>query len=170
MREQTQKIALCGMTAALGVVVMVLGAALGLGTYVSPMLAGLCLIPIGDRWGGKYQALLWIAVGTLCLMLVTDAEENLMFIGLFGWYPILRPRLQRLPRTPRLIVKLVIFNAVIVALEALVVLVLAPESMEVWLIAALLALGNVTFLLYDRLIPIFSAMAGRYLGRFLPKN
>ena len=126
----------------------------------------MCLLPVGERWGAKYQVLLWIAVGALCLMLVTDAEENLMFIGLFGWYPILRPRLQRLPRMPRLIVKLVIFNAVILALE---VLVLVPESMEVWLVAVLLALGNVTFLLYDRLIPIFSAMAGKYLKRFLPK-
>ena len=58
MREQALKIAAGAMTAVLGVVLMVLGTAVGLGIYLSPMLAGLCLLPAGRTWGVKYHLLI----------------------------------------------------------------------------------------------------------------
>ena len=168
MREQTRKIAVCGMMAALGVAVMLLGSMLGLGLYLSPMLAGLCLRIVGREWGGKYHLLVWAAVSLLCLMLISDAEQNLMFIGWFGWYPALRPRLQTLRPALRLPVKLLLFNGAVIALEALVTLVLVPEQMGLALAAALLVLGNVTFVLYDTAIPYLEAIAAGYLRRIFP--
>jgi len=49
--------------------------------------------------------------------------------------------------------KLLFFNGVTVLVEALVMLVLAPQTMVWYLAAALLAVGNVVFVLYDRLLP-----------------
>ena len=49
--------------------------------------------------------------------------------------------------------KLLFFNAAAVALEALVLLVIVPEALEPGMLLLLLALGNLTFLLYDLLIP-----------------
>lgn len=169
MKQQSQKLALCGMTAALGTVLMVLGAALGIGMYLAPMLAGLCLLPAGRTWGVKYQLLLWVAVSLLSLMLVADPEQNLMFIGLFGWYPALRPKLQHFPRILRCCVKLMLFNAVILMLEALIMLVLVPEAMETGAMLLLLLLGNITFLLYDLAIPRTESILRRYLKKFFPK-
>lgn len=169
MNDMPRKIAVGGMLAALGVVLMVLGSFLGLGMYLSPMLAGLCLLPAGRRWGRRWQLLLWAAVSLLCLMLVPDIEENLMFIGLLGWYPALRIRLQALPGVPRLLVKLVLFNGIILALEALITTYLVPEVFSPVLALSLLILGNVTFLLYDFAIPIFEAVLERYLQRILPR-
>lgn len=161
MRQQALKAAACGVTTALCVVLMLLGTILGLGMYLSPILAGFCLIPIGKKWGAKHQLLVWIAVSLLCLMLVPDAEQNLMFIGLFGWYPALRPKLQRLPPALRILAKVLLFNIIVIALEALITLVLVPEHLGPVFAAALLALGNLVFILYDAAIPRFENMADK---------
>jgi len=40
-----------------------------------------------------------------------------MFVGLFGWYPIVRPCLRKLPRALGWVCKLAIFNAAVIAVE-----------------------------------------------------
>lgn len=166
MKKQAKRMAICGMMTALGVVLMLLGAVLGLGVYVAPMFVGWCLVPIGKEWGKKYQILLWIAISILSFTLVPNAEENLMFAFLFGWYPVLRPRLQKLPRLSRVIAKLLLFNVIVVILEALLVMVLVPESMEVWLALLLLLIGNVTFFFYDFAVPLFEVVSTAYFKKF----
>ena len=150
---QTKRLTICAMMAAVSVVLMLLGAVLQLGTYAAPLLTGMVLIPIGNRYGRKYQVMLWLVISVLCFMLLPAAEQNMMFAGLFGWYPIAYPTLQKLPRLLRLLVKLLLFNGVVIAMEALLLWVIAPEAMELTMMLLLLALGNVTFLLYDYLIP-----------------
>ena len=151
--EQTKRLTICAMMAAVSVVLMLLGAVLQLGTYAAPLLTGMVLIPIGNRYGRKYQVMLWLVISVLCFMLIPAAEQNMMFAGLFGWYPIAYPTLQKLPRLLRLLVKLLLFNGVVIAMEALLIWVIAPEAMELGMVLLLLALVNVTFLLYDYLIP-----------------
>ena len=140
--KYTRAVALCGVIAALSIVLMAVGGLLGIGLYAAPMLAGLCLLPAGRFLGVKYHVMLWLVVSALSFLLVPDVEQNLMFLCLFGCYPILRP-----------LCKLLFFNAAAVALEALVLLVIVPEALEPGMLLLLLALGNLTFLLYDLLIP-----------------
>ena len=163
--RQSRLAATCGMTAALSVVIMLVGGVLGLGMYVSPMIAGVCLLPIGRQFGRKYHALMWLAVSLLCFILVPNAEENLMYFALFGVYPLLRPMLQRMAPLRRWVCKLLYFNTVVVAVEALVILVLVPEVMPGWMTALLLILGNITFILYDFVIPRAEIILRHYLGR-----
>ena len=165
--KHTRAVALCGVTAALAVVLMAVGGLLGVGLYAAPMLAGLCLLPAGRHLGLKYHLLLWFAVSALSFFLVPDVEQDLMFLCLFGCYPILRPALERLPRVPRLLCKLLFFNAVAIALEALVLLVLVPEALEPPMLLLLLALGNLTFVLYDLLIPRAQRLLDARLAAFL---
>lgn len=153
------------MTAAVGIVILILGAVLGLGIYVCPVIVGLSLIPIGQKYGISHQLMLWVIISILALLLVPDPEENLMFAGFFGWYPALYPRLQKLPRLPRLLAKLVIFNAAILTIESLVILVLIPQAMEPVMAVILMLLANVVFLLYDKLIPRFDSLLKRVFGR-----
>ena len=165
--NQTRKLALCGMMAALSVVVMALGAALGIGMYAAPMLAGLLLLPLKMLLGRREQLLMWLSVSILCLILIGDMEQNLMYLCLFGLYPILYPSFQKLGRGLRLLAKLLFFNLVTVAAEALVLLVLVPEPLSAGMVITLLVLGNITFLLYDRLLPLFAVILHRYLHRIL---
>lgn len=153
MRNQTKRMASCAMMTALCVVLMWLGAILELGMYAAPLFAGLSLIPMGQKYGQKYQIMVWIASSLLSLMLVPNIEQNLLYIGLFGWYPVLRPKLQNLPVFLRILAKLLIFNAVVIAIEALVVFLLVPEAMTMWMTVLLMVLANITFLAYDYLIP-----------------
>ena len=165
--KQTRAVALCGVTAALAVVGMVIGGVLGVGTYISPLIAGICLLPAGSLLGRKYHVTLWLAVSALSFLLVPDIEQSLMFLCLFGCYPILRPLFERLPRIPRLICKLLFFNIIAIALEALVMMLLVPETMQTPLLLLLLALGNVVFVLYDVLIPRIAYLLNKRLSAFL---
>ena len=165
MRQSAKRMAFCAVMAALCVVLMLLGAVLELGMYAAPLFAGLCLVPVGNRFGRKYQWLTYAATSVLCLLLIPNPEEVLFFIGLFGWYPLIRPELETLPKWLAATVKFVGFNFLIVAMESLVLAVLAPEVLEPGYAWFLLALGNLTFFLYDRLIPKLS----RILNGVFPK-
>ena len=162
-------IAMCGMMAALSVVVMALGAALGLGMYVSPMIAGICLIPVGNAYGKKYQTMLWIAVSILCFILVPNIEENLMYLCLFGCYPIIRPYFQKLPNGIRFVAKLAFFTVVFAGLELLIMSVLVPETMGVGMMIALIVLGDVTFMMYDFVLPRAELLLSKRLGNFIKR-
>lgn len=149
------------MLAALCIVLMLLGAVLELGMYAAPLLAGVCLIPYGQKYGKKYQLTVFGAVGLLSFMLVPNIEQNLMFAGFFGWYPLLRDSLQRLGKPWRICLKLLVFNGVVIAIEALVMLVLVPEALGSLMTVLLLIMGNVTFVLYDYVIPFLSLRLGK---------
>ena len=82
-----------------------------------------------------------------------NIEENALFIAIFGWYPILRPSLQKLPGVLRWICKILVFNITVVAAEWLVLTFLAPQVLESVFAWILLGLGNVTFVTYDFLVP-----------------
>lgn len=161
MKKKTRAIAVCAMLAALSVVLMLLGAVLELGIYACPLFVGLCFIPVGQKYGRKYHVALYIASGILCFLFVPNIEENLMLAGLFGWYPIVRPFLQRLNKWIGWILKLLFFNATVVAIEWLVMTVLVPEMMPDVLLWVLLILGNITFLAYDLMIPRWETLTGR---------
>lgn len=163
--KESKIMADCAMTAALSVVIMILGGVLGLGMYASPMIAGMLLMPLGRRCGVRAQWTLWAAVSLLSLILVPDVEETLMYIAIFGLYPQLYPLFEKLLPVIRRIAKLVYFNAAVVAVEALVMLVLVPETLGFALGAVLLVMGNVVFLCYDFLLPRAELLLQKYLSK-----
>jgi len=165
--KQTRTVALCGMVSALSVAALAVGAMLGIGMYAAPMIAGLCLLPIRREAGWRGQGMVWLAVSLLSLMLISDVEQNLMYLCLFGLYPILYPAFQRLPGGVRIAAKMLFMNAVTIAVEALVMLVLVPETLGLWMGLTLMVMANAVFFLYDRLLPVFDALLSRYLRAFL---
>jgi len=153
MQRQSRVMAVCGMMTALGVVLMLLGHVLGLGLYAAPMLVGLALVPIGNRYGRKYHVLMWLAIGILSALIGVNAAQTPFFALFFGLYPILRPFFMRLPKLLRVIAKLGYCNAVAIAIELLVLYVIAPEAIGLPLLLLLLALGNLLFFCFDFVIP-----------------
>lgn len=167
--KKTKAIALGGIMSAMCVVIMLLGAVIGVGVYVAPMIAGICLIPTGKKYGTKYHVSLWVIVSILSLLIVPDVEEGLMFLCLFGFYPIVYPYFEKLPKLPRILIKLVYFNAVIVAIEYVVTAFFVPETLGLPLALALIAIGNVTFLLYDKIIPRTDRLLKKNIGKLIRK-
>lgn len=174
LNKTSGRVALCGVLAALMLVVMLFGTMIPLSTYACPALAGAISIPVIWELGAKPGCLLYLAVSILSLFMSPDKEAAFLFLFLLGWYPILRPKLQHLTKKPvRVVVKLAIFNLAICLVYALLLFVLTMPDLQAeaahWtglLLSGMLLLGNVTFLLYDLML---SRMTDLYVYRLRPK-
>ena len=159
-----RRLTLGGILTGLSVCVMLIGNLIGVGTYAAPLIAGILLLPVGMRSGLKYHITAYLAAGLLSFMLLSDREEALMFLCVFGWYPIARPYLERLKPPLNWIAKYGLLNLCAIAAETLVVLVIAPETLGLWMILLLLLLSNLTFVIYDRLLPRMEIILARRLN------
>ena len=158
--SSTKSMAMGGIFSALAVVLMLAGGYISIGTFAAPIFAGICLLPIALELGGKWALLCYLAVSLISAMLVPDQELVLFFIALFGYYPILQPKIMRIKnRVLRMTAKLLLFNLAVAAVYALLLLVLASpallaefnhNSLAFWVV--LLLLANFTFILYDILL------------------
>ena len=163
--KKSRKMALTGMLCALAVVLMMLGGVIPLATFCCPALAGLMLIPVFVECGEKLSWCAYAAIAALSLILCPDKEAALL-LAFIGYYPILRWRLDQLrSRLLRVVAKLGVFNLAVLAMYALSILVLQMDQilreyqeMGLALTVACLLIGNVTLLLYDRLIAIMTAL------------
>ena len=184
-KTESQKIALCGVLSALSVVVLLVGNVLQIGTYAAPMLASFLLIPVLEEYGKKYALLLYAVVSLLSLFLVPDKELVLFYVLVLGYYPVLRVRLNNIRRgVLRWMAKFGCFNAAVVVMYALLIVVLAvkptglfvvlapPELVQEFaaegtpMLLALLALGNLSFWLCDRAL---TAITPLYRQRIAPR-
>ena len=105
---KAKPIAVGGVLAALAVTILLLGGLIPVGTYVAPMLAALPLIVLLAELPRGLCVGWYAVVAILGVLLCPDKETAFVFVFL-GWYPILRPRLERLPLALRLALKLLIF-------------------------------------------------------------
>ena len=152
----SRPIALGGMMAALAVVIMSLGGLIPIATFVCPMLCmlllrfvlTLCPRRIGWAWYG--------AVAILGMLMSPDKEAAAVFVAL-GYYPILKPRLDKMKYG--VVLKFLLFNVVILLMYAVLIYVMglaqiAAEFAEMGIIMAVvtLVLGNVAFFLLDDLL------------------
>ena len=168
------RVAFCGILAALMTVIMLVGPLIPTMTYVAPAAAGVFLIPVVWEFGGKTGGLLYAAVALLAFFLAPDKEAALCFVLLFGWDPVARPKLQHIRQKPvRLVVKLALFNAALLAIYALLLFVFVmpdlqqeAQSWTALLLVVFFVLGNVSFLLYD---VVLGRIADLYVRRLRPK-
>lgn len=149
-------IAFGGVLAALAVVIMSMGTLIPVATYVCPMLSALILQLVLRACGSRIAWAWYGAVAVLSLLLAPDKEAAVVFLAL-GYYPILKPKLDR--RKGKWLFKVLLFNSVILLTYWLMMHLLgfaqlAAEFGEMGFVmtAILLLLGNVTFLLLDRLL------------------
>lgn len=173
--KKSKRMALTGMLCALAVVIMMLGGVIPLATFCCPALAGLMLVPVFVECGEKLSWCAYAAIAVLSLILCPDKEAALLF-AFIGYYPILRWRLDQLrSRLIRVVAKLGVFNLAVLAMYALSILVLQMDQilreyqeMGLALTIACLLIGNITLLLYDRLIAVMTALyVNRLRGRLM---
>lgn len=152
--------ALGGILAALAVVLMCLGTLIPIATYTCPMLCCL-LLQLVLRSCGSRVAWGWFgAVAILGLLMAPDKEAAAVFLAI-GYYPILKPRLDKCKG--KWLWKGLLFNSTICILYWLLLKVVGLDSLQsefsemgTIMTAALLVLGNVTFFLLDKVLTRFS--------------
>jgi len=162
MRNEAKIMALCGVLAALALVIMAMGTLIPVATFVCPMLC-MMILQIVVKTCGSRTAWAWYgAVSILSLLLAPDKEAAAVFVFL-GYYPILKPRLDRMKFGWA--GKLLLFNGAILLMYWILMNLLgmggiAAEYAEMGavLTAVMLILGNVTFFLLDMIL-------GRNWGR-----
>ena len=155
-RNNTRKIALGGMLAAVAVVIMCLGGLIPVATYICPVLC--CMTGyLVLLFCGKRIAWAWFCVvAILYLLMGPDKEAAVIFLFL-GYYPVIKRGIERLRMA--CLAKLAFFNVSIVSAYFVLIRLLgmeqiAQENAEFGMIGLviLLVLGNITFLLLDRLL------------------
>ena len=171
MKQNSRRMAVCGLLAALSLVLMALGSALAVMTYVCPMLVGVLMLTVREELGTKWSLTLWAAVGLLSLVLVPEVEMAAVFIGIVGWYPSAKPVLDRLPKALSWAAKLAVFNGSAVLVYGLLIRFMGlsdmPEGLWGW--GVLLVLGNVVFLLYDLMLDRLRFTLVPRLRRLFPR-
>ena len=155
-RTPAANIALGGILAALAVVIMCMGTLIPVATYVCPMICCLILELVRKTCGSRMGWAWYGAVSILGLLMAPDKEAAAVFAAL-GYYPIVKPKLDRLKG--KWLWKGLLFNAVILVLYWLLMHLLgfdriAQEFAEMGklLTALTLVLGNLVFFLLDRLL------------------
>lgn len=152
---RSREVAFCGVMAAMSGTLLLLGGLIPGATYCAPVLGMLPLLPVLSEFGTKAALSVYAVTAVLALLMIPDKELAGIYLFL-GYYPALRPALNRLRRPVRILCKLAVFNAAVVTLYALLLHLLGLETLQkefsefsTPFLAALLATGNGVFLLLD---------------------
>ena len=156
IRTSVRSTALGGVMAALAVVIMCLGGMIPLATFVCPVLCML-LLQFVFRLCGRRIGWAWYAAVAILSMLMGPDKEGAAFFVFIGYYPLVKPKLDKLPLA--WLWKLLLFNIAIlimywILINLLGMAALASEFKEMGMVLLLitLVLGNVTFILLDKIL------------------
>ena len=175
MRKKSLRVAMCGLAAALSVTLMFLGGVVYVFAYAVPMLLGLISVMIKKSFGTSSAVFVYIAVSVLSFILVPEKESVLMFVLFFGYYPIIRESFEKIKsKVIRLILKLILFNASLAAIELLCVFVFGIPFFEDGLFSWGLLIGfaaamNFVFIMYDFLLKTFLILYEKKIEKRIKK-
>ena len=110
----TKKLTTCAMLSALGVVLLYVGSLLEvLDISMAVMASLLCIIAVIE-YGGSAPWMIFGVTAILSVLLLPNKTPAFFYTAFFGFYPILKEKLEKLPRTLSWILKEVIFNVCLV--------------------------------------------------------
>jgi len=154
-------VALCALMAALGTAVMMASGLIPILTYCSPMAAAVALIPVREEFGRRPAWMTWTVTAVLSLLLCADKEAAFFYLFL-GYYPILKPSLDRIRSgLPRLLGKLAFFALSLGVMYGLLLYVLRLEALLADLETGGLAMYAVLFVVLTGVMLIFDRALDR---------
>ena len=167
--KRTNKITLCALMAALAVVLMLVAYFPYL-TYAIPAFAGLCIMVVLLELGAKWAISAYITSAVLTL-LFCEPEAMLMYVFLFGYYPILKVIIERIDKPfiewP---IKILVLNAVVIFVYSVVAKLFGVDMSDMgdfgkYSTVILLVLANIVFVVYDITV---SKMSWFYIEKIHP--
>lgn len=174
MKKKTFLTALCGLLTALSVVAMLPTLVIPILTYISPMVAGVIICFTAYASDKKWALGVYFAVSTVSLIILTDKEAALTYISFFGYYPLIKPTLDKLKKPLGVLFKMLIFNMSVI-LTALCCIYIFSASVEDYTglgkfaVPLLLVMANVILFLYDLALkkyePVFRRLSQKLLKR-----
>ncbi len=174
MARKSTQVAIGGVAAGLCLLLMFMTGMIPFATYALPAVSGIVLIAVVAEMGWRTALVVYATVSLLSIGIVPDREATLLFIFFFGYYPVIKGLLERLPFKPlQLLVKFAIFNATMVFSYIVIIYVLGiPDILESfgdfgrYSALVILGMGNLVFAVYDFALTNISIV---YLQWFRPK-
>lgn len=116
--KSATRLAVCSIVTALSVVLLFLGGITFVLAYTMPMIVGLFMIMLNRTFGKSSAWITYAATSALSFILVSDKECMLMYVMLFGFYPMVHEELGKIRmKLLRITLKLLIFNVLLVAVQ-----------------------------------------------------
>ena len=164
--QATKMLTAGALLSALGVALLAVGLVIQtLDLSMAAMASFFCLFAVLEI-RGKFPWLIYAVTGILSIVLMPSNLGGWFYLLFFGYYPIVKDRLERLKKPVAWTLKLVIFNATLIAgtlvtfylfagdtagktiLDAFA-FVFGVEELGALITAGVLILANVTFVVYD---------------------
>ncbi len=162
-----KKVTLCAVMAALATVIMLVSYFPYL-TYAVPAIAGLCIMVAVIEINCKWAALSYFSAAFLAF-LFAETESKLMFIGFFGFYPIVKCLIEKINKPViEWVIKFLVFNICVIGVYALFSKVFMLSFDDLGKFAKygeiiLLVMANIVFVVYDIAV---SRMSWFYIDKF----
>lgn len=161
---------MCGITVALSVVFMLLSY-FPYFTYAIPAITGLLTMMLVIEINVKWAFAAYVAASVL-VFIFAEPESKLMYICLFGYYPIIKALIERINKPViEWVLKLVVFNAAVLLIYVVFagMFGISLDDFNVigkYGVYIFWAFGNAVFVLYDITV---SRLSGTYMYRIHPK-
>ena len=111
-RLPTKYLTVSAMLVALGVILLGIGALVNvLDLTVAALTSLLCIWAVIEM-GGVYPWIIWGLTAFLSILLLPQKTPGFFYLFI-GIYPMLKQKLERLPRVPEWILKITVFHALI---------------------------------------------------------
>lgn len=171
--KKTRYTTISGMVSALSVVIMLLTNIMPSMMYVIPIITGAIVFAVNEIIGKKWALGVFFVTSFISFILLTDKEAALNYTLFFGYYPLLKPVYEKLPKVLSWGVKVLTFNVALVAIGLIVTFIFKlpflDEDMGKFTIPVFAVLFNIVFVMYDimftvfktRLNPLFSKLKNK---------
>ena len=110
----TKKLTTCAMLAALGVVLLYAGSLIEVLDISMAVIASLLCVIAVIEYGGSAPWMIFGVTAILSILLLPNKTPAFFYATFFGFYPILKEKLEKLPRVLCWVLKEVIFNVCLV--------------------------------------------------------
>lgn len=140
-------------------------------TYAVPAITGLLTMMLVIEINVKWAFAAYVAASVL-VFIFAEPESKLMYICLFGYYPIVKALIERINKPViEWILKLAVFNAAAIMIYAVFAGIFGVsiedfDALGKYGAYIFLAFGNGVFVLYDITV---SRLSGTYMYRIHPK-
>ena len=154
------KVALCGVIGGLCITILVMGYLFPFATYACPAAAACMIIPVLYEYRQKTAFTLYAAVSFLAIMLVPEQEMVFMFIFVYGFYTVIKFSIDRIKnKAARFAAKFVYINISLIISYGLLLIVFPVAALvnefkgyTLAFTALLIAMFNLVFFLYDKML------------------
>ncbi len=153
--KNSKVIAYSGVATALSVVMLFLGSIFWVLGYTMPLVASLVMIILLDSISQKSALLTFISTSIISFILLNDKECVLLYILFFGYYPLIRDKINDIkPKFLSYLLKSITFNVAMVLTQVLCVYVFGipfDDMLGKWGIVLFVLCLNLVFVVFDKL-------------------